>query len=159
MKPQRITKPMEMILSLVTCPPWLTRNIALYQASLCIQKPFFLPLHESLWQTPKFNLFPTDGQKVWYGPGKVGHNSDNFMTKLAKSCGFQQKGYTNHHSLRASGITTLKRNNYNDKQIMSITGHRSLQVQVWLSFKTWLQMKNSEWDAYLVMLLQVIQAA
>ena len=83
------------------------------------------PTSESLWQTLKSNLFPTDGQKVWYGPGNVGHNSlDSFMTKLAKSCGFQQKHYTNH-SLRASGITTLKRNNYNDKQIMSITGHRS----------------------------------
>jgi hypothetical protein len=83
------------------------------------------PNSEKLWQTPKFNLFPTDGQKVWYGPGNVGHNSlDSFMSKFAKSCGFTQKGYTNH-SLRASGITTLKRNNYNDKQIMSITGHRS----------------------------------
>jgi hypothetical protein len=45
------------------------------------------------------------------------------MSKLAKSCGFTQKGYTNH-SLRASGITTLKRNNYNDKQIMSITDQK-----------------------------------
>jgi hypothetical protein len=77
------------------------------------------PTSEKLWQTPKFDLFPTDGQKVWYGPGNVGHNSlDSFMPKLAKSCGFTQKGYTNH-SLRVSGITTLKRNNYNDKQIMS----------------------------------------
>ena len=42
----------------------------------------------------------------------------------AKSCGFAHKGYTNHR-LRASGITTLKRNDYNNKQIMSITGHRS----------------------------------
>ncbi|CAB4044441.1 threonine dehydratase biosynthetic, chloroplastic, partial [Paramuricea clavata] len=83
------------------------------------------PTSEKLWQTPKFNLFPTDGQKVWYGPSNVGHNSlDSFMSKLAKSCGFAQKGYTNHN-LRASGVTTLKRNNYNDKQIMSITGHRS----------------------------------
>jgi hypothetical protein len=83
------------------------------------------PSSEKLWQTPKFNLFPTDGQKVWYSPGNVGHNSlDSFMSKLAKSCGFAQKGYTNH-SLRASRITTLKRNNYNDKQIMSITGYLS----------------------------------
>ena len=83
------------------------------------------PTSAKLWQTPKFNLFPTDGQKAWYGPGNVGHNSlDSFMSKLAISCGFTQKGYTNH-SLRASGITALKRNIDNDKQIMSITGHRS----------------------------------
>ncbi|CAB3989797.1 uncharacterized protein LOC110441157 [Paramuricea clavata] len=46
------------------------------------------------------------------------------MSNLAKNCTLKDKGYTNH-SLRASGVTTLKRNNYNDKQIMYVTGHRS----------------------------------
>lgn len=83
------------------------------------------PDSEKLWQTPKYNVFPTNGQEIWYGPGNVGHNKlDKFMSNLAKSCGLQDKGYTNH-SLRASGVTTLKRNDYNDKQIMSVTGHRS----------------------------------
>ena len=83
------------------------------------------PTSENPWQTPKYNLFPTNGQKVWYGPSNVGHNSlDSFISKLAKSCGFAHKVYTNH-SLRASGITTLKHNNHNNKQIMTITGHRS----------------------------------
>ena len=83
------------------------------------------PTSENLWQTPKYNLFPTNGQKVWYGSSNVGHNSlDSFISKLAKSFGFTHKGYTNH-SLRASGITILKRDNYNNKQIMSVTGHRS----------------------------------
>jgi hypothetical protein len=30
-----------------TSPPWLIRNIALYEASLCIQKPFILLLKNS----------------------------------------------------------------------------------------------------------------
>ena len=39
MKPQRIITPMKMTLSLATCLPWLMRNIVLYEALLCIQKP------------------------------------------------------------------------------------------------------------------------
>jgi hypothetical protein len=31
----------------------LIRNIALYEASLCIQKPYH-PTSEKFWQTPKF---------------------------------------------------------------------------------------------------------
>ena len=83
------------------------------------------PESDKLWQTPKYNRFPTNNKDIWYGPGNVGHNKlDSFTTNIAKKCGLHDKGYTNH-SLRASGITTLKRNDFNDKQVMSVTGHRS----------------------------------
>jgi hypothetical protein len=43
------------------------------------------PDSEKLWQTPKYNVFPTNGHEIWYGPGNVGHNKlDKFMSNLAK---------------------------------------------------------------------------
>ena len=38
----------------------------------------------------------------------------------------KEKGYTNH-SLRVSGITNLTHNNFSNKQIMSISGHKSVE--------------------------------
>ena len=84
------------------------------------------PENNNLWQSPKFTKFPDDPrQRVYYGPSDVGHNThEKFVGKIAKKCGFEQFNYTNH-SLRVTAITTLTRQNYTNKQIMSITGHKS----------------------------------
>ena len=82
-----------------------------------------LPRSENLWQTPKFDKFPTDGTKTFYY-GKMGHNKiDNFVGDICELLKFPRR-YTNH-TLRATAITNLKRENFNDDQIMSITGHKS----------------------------------
>ena len=80
----------------------------------------------NLWQTPKFTEFPEDPKvRVYYGPGAVGHNThEQFIGKIAKNSGFQDFKYTNH-SLRVTAITVLGSQNYSNKQIMSITGHKS----------------------------------
>ena len=80
------------------------------------------PKSEKLWQTAKFDNFPNDNSTIYYY-GKMGHNKlDNFVSDICKLLGIQK--YTNH-CLRVTAVTILKRQNYNDKQIMSITGHKS----------------------------------
>ena len=77
-----------------------------------------------LWQSLKYEKF-NFATKVWYGPGRIGQNTlDSFITKLAKNIGLEEKRYTNH-SLRVSGIINLTRNKFSNKQIMSISGHKS----------------------------------
>ena len=81
------------------------------------------PRSEKLWQTPKFEEFPTDGSTVFYY-GKMGHNKiDSFVGEVCDLVG-TQKRYTNH-CLRVTAVTNLSRQNFNNKQIMSITGHKS----------------------------------
>ena len=84
------------------------------------------PDSNELWQSPKFTNFPEDPRiRTFYGPSNVGHNShEKFVGKIAKNCGLDEFKYTNH-SLRVTAITTLTRQNYTNKQIMSITGHKS----------------------------------
>ena len=82
------------------------------------------PKSEKLWQTPKFEEFPTDLATTVYYYGKMGHNKlDSFVADVCKLVGLPKK-YTNH-TLRVTAITNLTRKNYNNKQIMSITGHKS----------------------------------
>ena len=81
------------------------------------------PKSEKLWQTAKFDDFPQDGSKVYYY-GAMGHiKLDNFVGDICDLLKFPRR-YTNH-TLHATAITMLKRDNFNDKQIMSITGHKS----------------------------------
>lgn len=47
------------------------------------------------------------------------------MSDLSLSCKLSQK-YTNH-SIRATGASILSKNKFNDAQIMSVTGHKSVQ--------------------------------
>jgi hypothetical protein len=49
----------------------------------------------------------------------------SFMSDLSKSCGLSRV-YTNH-SVRATGATILSKNMYGAAQIMSVTGHKSVQ--------------------------------
>ena len=80
------------------------------------------PKSDKLWQTPKFEEFPEDGNKI-YCCGALGHNKlDNFVADICELLGM--KRYTNH-TLRVTAVTNLRRDNFNTKQIMSITGHKS----------------------------------
>ena len=81
------------------------------------------PKSDKLWQTAKFDEFPQDGTQVFYY-GAMGHNKlDNFVGDICDLLKFPRR-YTNY-TLRATAITNLKRDNFNNKQIMSITGHKS----------------------------------
>ena len=83
------------------------------------------PTKEYLWQKPRMKEFPANRKGVWYGPQCVGHNLINsFVTKLGESCGMKEKNFTNH-SLQVTAITALTRQNFSNKQIMSLTGHKS----------------------------------
>ena len=78
-----------------------------------------------LWQTP--NVKPKDpNSPVWYTKGHLGKNTlGQFMTQLSTDVGLS-KIYTNH-CIRVTGTSILSRCNYNDKEVMSITGHKSVQ--------------------------------
>ena len=81
------------------------------------------PKSDKLWQTAKFKTFPQDGSTIWYY-GKMGHNKDDsFVADICEKLKMEKR-YTNH-CLRVTAITNLMRQNYNNKQIMSITGHKS----------------------------------
>ena len=80
---------------------------------------------ELLWQQPKKKI-PKDHAMPWYQEEHVGHNPlDNFMSKLAKNANLSPH-YTNH-CIRVSGATNLTTANFMAIQIMSVTGHKSLQ--------------------------------
>ena len=79
----------------------------------------------SLWQQP-LKKFPLDITAPWYSPKPVGHNPiEKFFTKLSNDCQLSQH-YTNH-CIRVSGTTNLTRSNFTPKQIMSVTGHKSIE--------------------------------
>ena len=81
---------------------------------------------DALWQSPKFTEYPEDPKvRVYYGPTPIGHDThEKFVGEIAKNCKLEEFGYTNH-SLRVSAINILTRDNFTNKQIMSITGHKS----------------------------------
>ena len=83
------------------------------------------PKNNSLWQKPATN-FPMDATKPWYQNVTVGHNThDKFMSKLCEELKLETR-YTNH-CIRVTGITNLKRSNFNAKQVMSVSGHKSVE--------------------------------
>ena len=90
-----------------------------------------------LWQTPNDGAFQK-GNTIWYKNKRVGENTiGQFMTELCKHVPTSKK-YTNH-CLRVTGTTNLTRCNFTDKQIMSVTGHKSLQ-----SLSLYQRVKNDE---------------
>ncbi len=93
--------------------------VNLFQAYLALLHPDV----NFLWQAPWFfNYY--DSKEPHFGPTRVGHNlPDNFVKRITGLNKLEAK-YTNH-SLCCTGVTTLKQARYSDKQIMSLTGHRS----------------------------------
>lgn len=81
------------------------------------------PTINNLWQQPfkmkKFN-------QPWYKAIPLGHNPlDTFMSKLSDACDLSQH-YTNH-CIHVTGVSTLLRmGKYTPKQVMAITGHKSI---------------------------------
>ncbi len=96
---------------------------------VCSFKKYMEHLHPQnyfLWQTP--NMHPSDegNTRIWYTKGQVGKNTlATFMSRMSKKAGLSHI-YTNH-SIRVTGITILKRAGYTDKQVMAVSGHRSVQ--------------------------------
>ena len=79
---------------------------------------------DRLWQTPMKTS--ANDSSVRYTKQPIGHNTlDKFMKKMSEKCDLSQK-YTNH-CIRVTGATNLTRANYSAKQIMSISGHKSLE--------------------------------
>ena len=78
---------------------------------------------DALWQRSKANARPSDLE--WYVNQRVGDKTlGSFMTKLSAAVNLSQK-YTNH-SLRVTGITLLLRSSISSKQIMAVSGHKSV---------------------------------
>lgn len=81
------------------------------------------PGNNRLWQRPKSSV---PNGNIWYENRPVGHGPiDNFMADLSGLCNLSKR-YTNH-CIRVTGVTTLRRGHFNEKQVMSVTGHRSIQ--------------------------------
>ena len=79
-----------------------------------------------MWQTPKYKKFPekpTD--RIWYGPERESkHNLEEFVTNICKNQGYEDQKYTNR-CLRVTGINTLKRLGFSNRQAMAVGGHKS----------------------------------
>ena len=83
------------------------------------------PNNEFLWQTPNYKPKNIE-DPVWYSKGHIGKNTlGMFMSELSKDCNLSQR-YTNH-CIRVTGTSILSRCRYNDKEVMSMTGHKSVQ--------------------------------
>ena len=81
------------------------------------------PNSKWLWQYPKEFYMKDDD--IWYNGRKIEPNPmSKFMGQLSHSAGLSRV-YTNH-SIRVTATTFLARNNFTAKQIMSITGHKSV---------------------------------
>ena len=82
------------------------------------------PLINDFWQYPK-EKDTWRNSDVWYTNKKIGPNPlSTFMSKLSNDADLSQI-YTNH-SIRVTSATYLSRKQFSAKQIMSVTGHKSL---------------------------------
>ena len=83
------------------------------------------PEKNYLWQMP-LDTINLQTMMVWYGRQHMGkHTLGNFMQDVSKECQLSKK-YTNH-SIQVTGVTVLTRQNFTASEIMSITGHKSVQ--------------------------------
>ena len=81
------------------------------------------PKSMNLWQTPKFTAFPVNDSTIWYY-GVIGHNKlDGFISEITKQVDLS-KHYTNQ-CLRSTAVTIFGRLKNSNKQIMSVSGHKS----------------------------------
>ena len=82
------------------------------------------PQCDYLWQQVKDQEKITDAD-IWYKPSKIGPNPlAGFMSRVSHNADLS-KVYTNH-SIRSTATTFLRRANFTPKQVMSVTGHRSV---------------------------------
>ena len=77
-----------------------------------------------LWQHPLSRKLAQDEQ-IWYKAEPIGQSPlEKLMSRMSTKCKLSQK-YTNH-CIRVTGATNLARAKFNCKQIMSVTGHKSI---------------------------------
>ena len=77
-----------------------------------------------LWQTPNPAAYER-GDHIWFKNCRIGENTiGSFMSTLSSLVGLSYR-YTNH-CVRVTGTTNLTRANFTSNQIMSITGHKSV---------------------------------
>jgi hypothetical protein len=77
-----------------------------------------------LWQRPKDSFLDSDA--VWYCNAPVGEKKlKTFLSSLSKATNLS-KVYTNH-SIRATGASILSKCMFGPSQVMSVTGHKSVQ--------------------------------
>ena len=83
------------------------------------------PDNEYMWQTP--NHHPKDKESnIWYTKAHLGKNTlGPFMKNVSIKCGLS-KIYTNH-CIHVTAASILTRCNFSSKEIMSVTGHKSVQ--------------------------------
>ena len=80
------------------------------------------PENKFLWQKPLENK----KGNVWYGLQYYGKNTlGKFMGEVSLHCNLSRH-YTNH-SIRVTGITVLTRMKFSPSEIMSVSGHKSVQ--------------------------------
>lgn len=82
------------------------------------------PECDRLWQRPKESFLESDA--VWFCNVPVGEKKlRSFLSSLSKAINLS-KVYTNH-SIRATGASILSKCMYGPSQVMSVTGHESVQ--------------------------------
>ena len=97
------------------CP---VRSFRMYQDHLHPENPFMW--QKSLEKPNKMN------PAIWYGRQHLGkHTLAKFMSDISTNCHLS-KMYTNH-SIRVTGTTILTRMRFSASEIMSVTGHKSVQ--------------------------------
>lgn len=80
------------------------------------------PRCEALWQRP---LAKQNAEGDCYARQRVGHNPlATFLSKLSVECKLSQK-YTNH-DIRVTACTILFHCKFSNKEIMALTGHKSV---------------------------------
>lgn len=83
------------------------------------------PKLDRLWQQP-LKRFTTGRDRIWYKAQPLGHTPlERFMSKL--SLKLDLSDYYTNHCIHVTGTTNLFRAHFTPKQIMSVTGHKSLQ--------------------------------
>ena len=83
------------------------------------------PQNKYMWQYPLDVIDPAH-PNVWYGKQHIGKNPlASFMSDVSKQCKLSQI-YTNH-SIRVTGCTVLTRCEFSSSEIMSVSGHKSVQ--------------------------------
>lgn len=79
---------------------------------------------EAFWQRPKENV--NDEMPIWYDGAPLGKCTlENMMKDISKELNLS-KVYTNHCG-RATTVCTLKENGFSDREVMSVTKHKSSQ--------------------------------
>lgn len=77
---------------------------------------------QDLWQRPVDDF--GDFRDVWYHNQPIGkHTLANFMKTISKQSNLSRQ--LTNHSIRATSITVLDLSKFSDRDIMSISGHKS----------------------------------